>query len=320
MDRAGRIGSLLDGLPGYTGYRRKEDRRDADRVVRDRIAADLEARATRVDRIASGYAARRELGPIEALGSLTQELRLLATRIQTASYGYGGLFGNRDINDAVRAQLRGFDDALLAGVAVLDAPIEAIERATSETVADAAAHARGVVLQLSDQFSARSEVIETAEVSSILPAIPAVAGTIDEIEPPKPHPAYDTHDRDAIEILGDQYIVDARIEIKGRDTFRLYRVKSDPNQWLLAPLDPTQAFALLEEGIAFESEEKPVRASGSVIGGGGDQRDLPVSYIRTQADGKEALRLDWSGEVQSFVGAIVHPDDIVNYGSTLNQA
>lgn len=318
MDRAGRIGSFLDGLPGYTGYRRKEDRRDADRVVRDRIADELDARATRVDRIASGYAARRELGPIEALGSLTQELRLLATRVRTASYGYGGLFGNRDVNDAVLAQLRGFDEALLDGVTELDTPIESIERATSETVADAAVNARNVVLHLSDQFSARSGVVETAEVSSILPALPAVAGTIDEIEPVKPHPAYDTHDRDAIEILGDQYIVDARMEIKGPDAFRLYRVKSNPNTWLLTPKDPAQTFALLEEGIEFETDEKPVRASGSVIGGGGSQSDLPVSYIRTQVDGHEALRLDWSGEVQSFLGTVVHSDDIVNYGSTLN--
>lgn len=187
MDRAGRIGSFLNGLPGYTGYRRKEDRRDADRIVRDKIAAELESRAVRVDRVASGYAARRELDTVGPLNALTQELRHLATRVQTASYGYGGLFGNRDINDAVLAQLRDFDDKILEGITALDAPIESIERATSETVADAAVNARSVVLHLGDQSSARSNVIETAEVSSILPALPAVAGTIDEIKPVEPH-------------------------------------------------------------------------------------------------------------------------------------
>jgi hypothetical protein len=317
MDRAGRIGSFLDGLPGYTGYRRKEDRRDADRVVRDKIAAELEARATRIDRVASGYAARRELDAVGPINALNQELRLLATRVQTASYGYGGLFGNRDINDAVLAQLRGFDEAMLEGVTVLDAPIESIERATSETVGDAAVNARNVVLHLGDQFSARSAVIETAEVSSILPALPAVAGTIDEIEPVKPHASWETHDRDAIEILGDQYIVDARMEVKGPDSFRLFRVRSNPNKWLFVPKDATQTFALLDEGIEFNTDQAPVRASGSVIGGGGEQSDLPVSYTRTDVDGNEALRLDWSGEVQSFVGSKVHPDDIVNYGTTL---
>jgi hypothetical protein len=317
MDRAGRIGSFLDGLPGYTGYRRKEDRRDADRVVRDKIASELESRATRIDRVASGYAARRELDVVGPLNALTQELRLLATRVQTASYGYGGLFGNRDINDAVLAQLRDFDDAILTGVTVLDAPVESIERATSATVADAAVNARSVVVQLADQFSARSNVVETAEISSILPAIPAVAGTIDEIEPVKPHASWETHDRDAIEILGDQYVVDARMEIKGPNAFRMFRVRSNPNKWLLIPKDATQTFALLDEGIEFTTDQTPVRGSGSVIGAGGEQSDLPVAYTRTQVDGNEALRLDWSGEVQSFVGASVHPDDIVNYGTTL---
>jgi hypothetical protein len=317
MDRAGNIGSILDRIPGYNGYRRKEDRRDADRVVRDQIAAALDGMATRIERVASGFAAKRELEAIGPLNALTQELRLLGTRVQTTSYGYGGLFGNRDVDDAALAQLRSFDETLLAGVAELDPPITAIERATSATIADAAAQARSVVLHLSDQFSARSSVVETAEVSAILPSLPAVAGTIDELAPLVPHPAYDTHDRDAIEILGDQYIVDARVEIKGRDTFRLYRVKSDPNRWLLVPKDPGQSIALLDEGIDFPSDEKPVRASGSVIGAGGEQRDLPVTYIRTTIDGNEALRLDWSGEIQSFVGSNVHPDDIVNYGSTL---
>ena len=317
MDRAGRIGSILDSIPGYTGYRRKEDRRDADRVVRDKIAAELEARATKVDRVAAEYAARREIDVITPLNSLSQELRLLATRVQTASYGYGGLFSNRDINDAVLAQLRGFDDAILGGLTVLDAPIESIERATSATVADAAVNARNIVVQLGDQFTARSGVIETAEVSSILPALPAVAGAIDEIEPVTPHASFETHDRDAIEILGDQYIVDARMEINGPESFRLFRVKCDPNKWLLTPKDPSQTFALLEEGIEFASDAQPVRASGSVIGAGGAQNDLPVTYLRTQVDGNEALRLDWSGEVQSFVGSVVHPNDIVNYGSTL---
>ena len=111
MDRAGRIGSFLDGLPGYTGYRRKEDRRDADRIVRDKIASELESRAVRIDRVASGYAARRELDAVTPLNALTQELRYLATRVQTASYGYGGLFGNRDINEAGLAQVREFGAA-----------------------------------------------------------------------------------------------------------------------------------------------------------------------------------------------------------------
>jgi hypothetical protein len=94
-------------------------------------------------------------------------------------------------------------------------------------------------------------------------------------------------------------------------------VRSNPNKWLLVPKDASQAFALLDEGIEFTSDQAAVRGSGSVIGAGGEQSDLPVSYVRTVVDGNEALRLDWSGEVQTFVGSKVHPDDIVNYGTTL---
>ncbi len=72
MDPAATFGKYLDKIPGYRGYRRKEDRRDADRVVREQIATELDNRATRVDRIASGLASRRELSGLGPLNSLAQ--------------------------------------------------------------------------------------------------------------------------------------------------------------------------------------------------------------------------------------------------------
>jgi len=328
MDPAARFGKYLDRIPGYRGYRRKEDRRDADRIVREQIATELDNRATRVDRIASGLASRRDLAGLGPLNTLAQELRLLATRLRTASYGYGGLFGNRDINEAALDQIREFDETLLEGTASLDAPIEALERATPETMGDAAAHAKSVVQHLSGQFDARSSVVETAEVSAITPSLPPVSGVLDKVEPAQPPAAYDIHDRDAVDILGDSYIVDARIEIDGPKPFRLFRFQGSPRKWLLVPKDPNGSFSLLEESPAAETEATPpsgdaapppgaIRTTGNVVGAGGEQRDLPVTYVYTTTDTEHALTLDWGSERQIFHGTPVHPADIESFGSTL---
>ncbi len=328
MDPAATFGKYLDKIPGYRGYRRKEDRRDADRVVREQIATELDNRATRVDRIASGLASRRELSGLGPLNSLAQELRLLATRVRTASYGYGGLFGNRDVNEQALNQIREFDEVLLEGVSALDAPIETLERASADTMGDAAAHAKSVVQHLSGQFDARSTVVETAEPSAVEPSLPPVSATLDEVEPVKPHPAFEIHDRDAVDILGDSYVVDARIEIDGPNPFRLFRFQGSPRKWLLVPKDPNGTFSLLEESSAAETEATPptsdsepppgaVRTTGSVIGAGGEQRDLPVTYIFTADEIEHALTLDWGTERQIFKGTPVHPADIEIFGTTL---
>ncbi len=57
----GRIAGLLDSVPGYRGYRNKEDRRDADRRVRERVAAAFAAQADRVERVGRDLANQRRL-------------------------------------------------------------------------------------------------------------------------------------------------------------------------------------------------------------------------------------------------------------------
>ena len=47
---------FLSSIPGYSGYRDKENRRDADKSVRDRIVSELKARADRVGALATSLA------------------------------------------------------------------------------------------------------------------------------------------------------------------------------------------------------------------------------------------------------------------------
>src|SRR5262245_52902806 len=75
----------LDRVPGYRGYRAKEDRRDADRRVRDRIAADLDGRAERVEAVARTLANQRRIAEIGPVDELAKSIRHLIDRVRTAS-------------------------------------------------------------------------------------------------------------------------------------------------------------------------------------------------------------------------------------------
>ena len=326
MDRAGSIGKLIQRVPGYRGYRQKEDRRDADRAVRDKIVFELDQRASRIESIASGLAAKRDLANVGTVNALVRDIRALSARIRTATYGYGGLFSDRDVNEHALAQIQDFDEVLLEGATAYDVPISALERATPDTIGTMSDAVAAVTRHLSEQFAARSNVVETAQPSPIQPTPPPISSALDTQEVPASPPVFELHDRDAIAILGDNFIVDARIEITGAETFRLFRFEGEPKRWLSVPKDAAATILLFEErpvpaegDTAYVAGERAT-GTGSVIGAGGEQRGVPVTYTKmtVSADSsKQALLLDWGSEKQFFVGSPVHPDDIELFGSTL---
>ena len=72
-----RIREALDRIPGYRGYRLKEERRDADRRVRAAVADAYAAELARVERIGRDLANARRLGEIAAVERASQAIRHL---------------------------------------------------------------------------------------------------------------------------------------------------------------------------------------------------------------------------------------------------
>lgn len=334
MERSGKIGSVLRAIPGYAGYRDKENRRDADRVVRDQVAAALQQRAGRIDAVAAKIASAGDLRSVGAVTTLSRDIRSLETRILTATYGYGGLFAARDIDAAALDQIGAFDEALLAGVAALDDPLAALEAATPD-VRDAAITAVGAAItHLDRQFAARASVIDTARPSTIVPAPPPVAAALDGVTSPALSPAWELHDRDAISVLGANGVIDARIEVDAGDaSFRLFRLQGEaPRSWLLVGKLASAPHAMLREAslptdpqvTTFDGVPYALagsgRGAGSAVGAGGSAGARQVGWSRFvgSADGNRlAVALDWTGERQLFTGTVLAPGDIEHFGSSV---
>lgn len=326
-----KVSSWLDRVPGYRGYRAKEDRRDADRRVRDTLSAELGARAARVETVARSLANERRLSDIAPVDELARTIRHLSDRVRSASYGYGGLFSDRDVDEAALGQLRQFDESLLAGVADLDKPIAALEEALASG-GDLAAAARAATIpvkQAHARLDLRGRVIESGEAAP-QESVEALLQPAAESSPP---PAFHLGYRDAIAIMGDNFVVDARIDIASQDSaLRLFRLGvSEPERWLLVPRDPALGLANLEAIDAQPPGPGQTTVAGKNVRelatGSGDgelstgerasgRRAVAFRLLAGTDDdpARRALILDWGNETRAYVGKEVHPADIEIFG------
>lgn len=323
-----RVGHLLDRIPGYRGYRSKEDRRDADRRVRDHVAALYGAEADRIERVARDLAAKRRLNDIGPVDEFAQTLRHFIDRVRTATYGYGGLMGDRDVDQQALDQLRLFDEGLLSGLDELSAPIGDLEGAMANggDLAGPAAAGTVIVRGLLARFDLRGEVVETgkpAPTESVLRAL----------QPPRPavdSSAFNAGQGDALSVLDEDFIVDGVISVDGGDVaLRLLRLGGADERWLAAAQQGSHDLALLspasppapgaETSIGGSTYVLDVSSSGDgeVTGASGASGPRPVRLallVGVDDPDARAVVLDWGSERQAFVGRAVDPKDVEVFG------
>jgi hypothetical protein len=308
---------VLDAIPGYRGYRSKEDRRDADRRVRERVAASLDQQADRVETIGGSLADLRQITAIGPVDEFAKSLRHVINRISTATYGYGGLFGDRDVDEHAIDQIRLFDESLFEGVTDIEKSVVALEGAynAGTGLGEAATTGTESVRALNRRFDTRGEVIETAK--------PAPQETIDEIiSPTAPVVApaiFNIHDRDALTIGDANYVVDARIDVQAGDmTFRIFRLSETDKFWLFAPSSDEVSAAVVTESTDMPAADEMTEklngtGTGSVIADGRKSDSRPVSfsiYASNDNQSDVTLVLDWSSERQVFSGKEIAYEEI----------
>jgi hypothetical protein len=312
----------LDRIPGYRGYRLKEERRNADRRVRAAVADAYAAELIRVERIGRDLANARRLGEIGTVEQASQAIRHFIDRVRTATPGYGGLFGDRDIDGVALDQLRLFDESLMLGTEELRPAIDNLENAArdGQALAPAAAEVSRILEAQLLRLNTRQSVIETGQAASQDSILAALRPT-SELAPPE---AVTASLGDAISILGDDYIIDAMIQVDGRPrSFRLLRIRRDPEEWLLVDRDSAQPMLRLtatEPGsigltIPGHAMQQTVAGTGDgeVTGERGPSGLKAVRYALLEtADDPQTfgLVLDWDGERQAFVGSRIEPLDV----------
>jgi len=323
-----RAQELLDQIPGYRGYRLKEERRDADRRVREAVATAYAAELARVEQIGRTLANARRLDEIGDVERVSQAIRHYIDRVRTASPGYGGLFGERNVDGVALDQLRLFDEGLMIGADELEPTISRLEAAAAagQPLRGVANEAGQIIETQLTRLNARQEVIDSGHAAnrdSVLAALKPAAA----VAPPA---LFAAGTGDAVSILGDDYTIDAKIVVDGQpQSFRLVRIRRDPDEWLFVSQDSGTPIARLtpaepaDRGAEIPGTSlQPGSAGtgdGEMIGLGGSSGLRPVRYALLSDPNQPAefgLILDWDGERQAFVGQRVEPLDVELYRRT----
>ncbi len=235
---------MLNRIPGYTGYKSKEQARDSDRVLRNEIARQLEADATRVEAIQRAAADDRNVARVNELEPVVQGFRNAANLVRSLSYGYGGLFSDRPVDDAALAQLRLFDEGLLVKVTALQTGVESIE--AGDAGAATRHHQSDCRFQVRTR-SARQRHRSGTPRQTGQAATKARAGHRKSVRRRRQEDSQrrvelpDLSLGDAMSILGDDHLVEALIDVDtGTSTERFIRLDNKPQMWLWVSTNPTQ--------------------------------------------------------------------------------
>ena len=112
----GKLKKLLLKIPGFKGYIEMEDRRTADKMVREAVADRFQEQLDRLTGVMSEFVDRGDLEYMDKLEGVSVKIRTFIDKIRHAVYGYSGFFDAIKIDQDKLDKLYGYDQALLDGI------------------------------------------------------------------------------------------------------------------------------------------------------------------------------------------------------------
>lgn len=120
---------VLDFIPGWRGYQRRQTRRKADQLLRKTLASKLLDQRRQLTSAQKDLISHGRLELVDDLGSAGTQLQTFVDRVRFASYGYAGLFDAKKIREPELEQLYSFDAALVEYVERLEAANDQLGKA-----------------------------------------------------------------------------------------------------------------------------------------------------------------------------------------------
>ena len=143
-DSKGGLERLVSAIPGYRGYKEKENRRAADKLLREHLVSQLDEQRRRLADLQRDLLDSGGLLMMDDLDRAVTKVQKLADKIRTASYGYAGIFDAVKVKEEELDTLYSFDEGMLGSVSAIQTAIESLA-AAMETNGDVKAAIRQVV-------------------------------------------------------------------------------------------------------------------------------------------------------------------------------
>jgi len=145
----GGLERLVGNIPGYKGYKDKELRREADKLLRLELASKFDDQRKRLSELQMQLISQAQIEFVDDLDRAVTKLQLLIDRIRTASYGYAGLFDAVKVKEEQLDALYEFDNQMMDFVDETAAGVD--------QVASAIAAKEGILAAITDLVEVTNE-------------------------------------------------------------------------------------------------------------------------------------------------------------------
>ena len=166
-DMQGTLEGIARKIPGFGGYLRKDDRRNADAMLRDHLVLVFEEQADRFHGLQIRLIEASGIGYMEHVQRIAGKLQTFIDRIRTAARGYSGVFDAVKVRDDELNALYAFDNALLAYLDQLVGGLQHMETAIgTDEIAEVLRQLDQIVTEANNTFQKRAEAMISVQVSS----------------------------------------------------------------------------------------------------------------------------------------------------------
>ena len=148
-------------IPGYKGYKGKEERRDNDQLFRAGLVSRLERLRTDLNEIPATLRGPSALKSITDFDRILKRLERVTDEIRFAARGYRGWFDMHKVREDELDQLYAFDVSLMENIEELDESFVVLQvaAAADSDLKDPIDAMVEILIEFSSKMSQRSELM-----------------------------------------------------------------------------------------------------------------------------------------------------------------
>jgi hypothetical protein len=164
----GILKKIQNFVPGFRGYRRKEDLRDADRMLRMQLADRLGKQRRGLEEcrgmLVSSYGSKE----LDVIGGLINQFKKVEGTVTHAEMGYSGIAADIGIKEAELNTMYEFDAGMIDHISSISASIESLKNslmaADEMTSHKDLMNIKARINDFEDQFNRRMDIVQGTEV------------------------------------------------------------------------------------------------------------------------------------------------------------
>ncbi len=148
-------------IPGFSGYIDRQNRRDADKLLRDTVARRFEEQWSRASQLQSEMVSSGMIEFVDDMEKAAIKLRTFIDKISTAPRGYAGLFDAVKINEKELEAIYQFDAAFIDLAEQVGRALDNVEASLGDETALPAAirNLTSIARMAVENYNRRSEVV-----------------------------------------------------------------------------------------------------------------------------------------------------------------